>query len=171
MAKEQKYKIHSLSIDDALDLAGIFAGGGLSGQATEAISQMQTNGSAAGMQAFLKLILGALANNEIRDQIRFFLFSIWKTTEDEQATSDEMNIQDRLEPRLEDGEYVKDSLYYRKLKRFHKLPPSAAIGIARAVYESEGFEDFLESLRAFLPTTSTAPATNSNGSMGLHPVQ
>lgn len=158
-----KYKVHPLTIDDALDLGGILAGGGLAGQAQRALSLMERDGSGAALTAVSSLIMGALANADTRDQMRGFLFAIWKTTEDEQATADDLNVQDRLEPKYENGELKKDSLYYRKLKRFHKLPPSAAVEIGKAVYESDGFTDFLGLLTTAIPTPTTGPPTRSNG--------
>lgn len=181
--EKQKYSVHDLGISDALNIAGIIGSGGLTGQAQDAIGAMQNGGMEAGLNAVSRLLMGALANVATRDQMRGFLFDVWRTTEDEQATEDDLNIQDRLEPRFgrdaggsmmfneATGEplYDKKSLYYRKLKRFHKLPPGALIGISKAVYESDGFTDFLESVSGLLPAgsrddTSTGTSTSSNGS-------
>lgn len=175
-AKTQKFEIHPPTLDDALDLAGILAAGGLVGQAGQALAKMQSeNGSTnqgAALNALSSLVMGALASRDTRDQMRGFLFSIWKTTEDEQATEAEKGITDRLEPKYDDaGELDKQSPYYRKLKRFHALPPKALVGLVKAVYEEDGFEDFLVSLRAELPTISSGLATESNGATGLESVK
>lgn len=163
--KQQKFKVHGLTIDDALDLGGILASGGLTGQASQALAQIsETNNRGPAMQAVTSLVMGAIANRNTRDDMRGFLFSIWKTTEDEQATAKDLEF-GRLKVRYDDeGELDEDSLYYRKLVRFHALPPSALIGLVKAVYESDGFEDFLELLRAELPTITTSQQTESNGS-------
>lgn len=161
--KTQAYKVHQLTIDDALDLAGILAAGGLTGQAGDALAQIQSDGRGAGLTAITRLVMGALANRATRDDMRGFLFTVWKTTEDDQATDADLGITGRLEPKYSGEELDPDSVYYRKLKRFHALPPSALVGLVRAVYESDGFADFLELLRAEIPNLSTAPVTASNG--------
>lgn len=175
--KDEKYKIHPLSVDDALNMAGILAGGGLAGDARSALARIERDGMGAGLEALSSLAMGALANVNTRDQMRGFLFDVWKTTEDEQALEEDLNIQDRLEPRFELDEagnikyhpntgealFDKKSLYYRKLKRFHKLPPAAAAEITRLVFHAPEFKSFLASLRGLMPESSTADATDSNG--------
>lgn len=180
---KQTFKVHHFGISDSLNLGGILGAGGLAGEAQNAIREVQHGGSAAGLNAVSRLLMGALANVSTRDQMRGFLFDMWKTTEDEQATEDDLNIQDRLEPRFErdaggnmmfnesTGEplYDKKSLYYRKLKRFHGLSGGGLVRIAKAMYENEGFEDFLESLQDILPaatpeSSSSETSTSSNGS-------
>lgn len=166
MAEKATYKIHELSINDALDLGGILAAGGLTGQAGAALSQLgRDEGGAEGaaLGALTQLVMGALANRATRDDMRGFLFALWKTTEDEQAAEDDLDIAGRLKPRYVNGEPEKGTVYYRKLKRFHDLPPSALVGLAGAIYESDGFTDFLELLKTELPTSSTEPQTQSNG--------
>lgn len=167
---KQTFKIHELSIDDALDLGGILAAGGLTGQASQALSQMQHNEGAA-LSALTQLVMGALANRATRDEMRGFLFGIWKTTEDDEALEDDLDIAGRLKPRFVNGEPEKGTLYYRKLKRFHTLPPKALVELSKAVYESDGFGDFLELLKVELPTVSTELQTDSNGTTDLHPVK
>lgn len=171
MTEKQTFKVHDLTIDDALDLGGILAAGGLTGQAGQALSQMQRDEGAA-MSAITQLVMGALANRTTRDDMRGFLFTLWKTTEDEQASEEDLDIAGRIKPRYDaNGEPTKGTTYYRKLQRFHGLPPSALVGLGKAVYEAEGFADFLELLKTELPTRnlSTEQQTDSNGVTDLHP--
>lgn len=183
MAKE-KYKIHPLTIEDSLKLGGILAGGGLAGRAQDALSQMERNGQGAALGAMASLFMGALANIETRSQMRDFLFEIWKTTEDEQAGEEDLSFDGRLKAKYrkprddEDPAWMEredlldiSTPYYRKLKRFRRLPPSAAVELAKAVYTSEGFEDFLGLLKTEIPAITTEPQTQSNGPTGLHPVK
>lgn len=173
MAEKQTFKVHQLTIDDALDLGGILAAGGLTGQASRALTELQRD-EAAAVGAITQLVMGALASRTTRDDMRGFLFTIWKTTEDEQADEDDLDVAGRLKPRYSsNGEPTKGTTYYRKLQRFHKLPPSALVGLGKAVYESDGFADFLELLRMELPTgnLSTAQQTESSEPTPLTPVQ
>jgi hypothetical protein len=174
----EQFKVHDPTGVDSFALLGILAGGGLAGQANEALSQMERGGSGAALTAVGKLFMGALANDAVNDKLRYFLFALWKTTEDEQAAADDLDIQDRLEPRYErdaqgqpvynphtgERRYDKNSLYYRKLKRFYKLNPRQMLGIALALYRHPDFKDFLASLREDLGTITTEPPTASNGS-------
>lgn len=171
MTEKQAFKVHDLTIDDALDLGGILAAGGLTGQAGQALAQIGRN-EAQAMSAITQLVMGALASRTTRDDMRGFLFTIWKTTEDEQAAEEDLDVAGRLKPQYSNnGEPTKGTTYYRKLQRFHKLPPSALVGLGKAVYESEGFSDFLELLRMELPTPSTEPQTESSGNTGLEVVR
>lgn len=172
MAKDKpNYKIHSLTLNDSLNLAGILAGGGLAGQAQRALSLMERNGQQAGLEAVGALVMGALANPGTREEMRSFLFSVWKTTEDEQAVDGDLDVTGRLEPRYaDDGELDKKSLYYRKLRRFHSLPMSGLTGIVKALYQSGEMKDFLASLKDLMPT-STGPETESKESTDLEAVK
>lgn len=127
--------------------------------------------SGAGLGAISALLMGALANHAVRDEMRGFIFSMWKTTEDEQALEADLDIQDRLEPKYENGEYDKSTPYYRKLKRFYKLTPREMTGIVSALAKHPEMKDFLAYLREEFATTTSAPATNSNGNTGLQPVK
>lgn len=174
--KKPTYKVHDGTINDALNFSGVLAAGGLAGQAQHALARIEREGMAAGLAAVGSLIMGALANPGSREELRNFLFNIWKTTEDEQATEKDLGIDDRLEPRyIEEGEnrgeYDKNSLFYRKLKRFHKLPMLALIGIGTAFYKSDGFKDFLDLLRASDLVDSGENSTGSSESTGLEAVK
>lgn len=174
--KKPTYKVHDPTIDDAINFAGVLSAGGLAGQAQNALARIEREGMAAGLAAVGSLIMGALANRGSREELRDFLFSIWKTTEDEQATEKDLGIEDRLEPRyIEEGEargeYDKSSPFYRKLKRFHKLPMSALIGIGTAFYKSDGFKDFLDLLRASDIVESGENSTSSSESTSLESVK
>jgi hypothetical protein len=174
-AKRTTYQVNEPGIDDAITLAGILAGGGIAGQAQNALSQFEEGGDVAALQAFLALIMGALGNHSTRDEIRLFLFRMWRTTEDEQASEEDLGIDDRLKPVYADGELTPGTPYHRKLKRFYKLPMSGLSGIATAFYNHPQFPDFLDSLRDFLPakapTSSAGKQTESNGSTPLEAVR
>ena len=173
MAKgKTTYKIHSLTLNDSLNLAGILAGGGLAGQAQKALSLMEQQGTGAGLEAVGALVMGALANPGTREEMRSFLFTVWKTTEDEQATEKDLDIDGRLKAVYADnGELDKDTPYFKKLAKFHRLPMTGLSGIVRALYNSGEMRDFLQSLREFLPNTSTGESTGSNGSTTLESVK
>lgn len=175
MAKDKpKYKVFDPTIDDAINMAGILSAGGLAGQASEVLGRIEQEGAAAGMAGIGRLVMGALANPASREEMRSFLFQIWRTTEDDQALEADRGLDDRLERRYDDtGELEKDSPYYKKLKKFHKLPASALLGIAKSLYATPNFKDFLASVRELLPEkeTSEEQSTNSKGTTSLESVK
>lgn len=164
--KKPTYKVFDPTIDDSIDLAGILASGGLAGQASSVLQQIQTN-QGAGVDAMARLVLGALANHGSREEMRSFLFRIWKTTEDQQATGKDKGLDGRLAARYDgEGELLEDTPYYKKLLKFHTLPAAALIGIATALYGMPNFKDFLASVSLSLPVeTSDENSTGSNESM------
>lgn len=181
--KQEKLKCWEPQIEDGIELGGILAAGGLAGQAGSALSDMERN-PGAGLSALLQLVMGALANLETKQRMSDFLFELWKTTEDEQATEEDLDIRGRLKARfrkLEPGEdpgwMTRDELldrstpYYRKLKRYKQLPMGAALSLAKALSETENFADFLELAKTFIPTDTTEPPTPSNANTDLRPVK
>lgn len=183
MAKQEKLKVHEPQIEDGIELAGILAAGGLAGQAGNALAEMERN-SGAGLNALLRLVMGALANVETKQRMSDFLFELWKTTEDEQASEEDLDIRGRLkakfrklEPGEDPGWMTRDELlekstpYYRKLKRYKQLPMGAAISLAKALSETDNFADFLELVKVSIPTDTTEPPTPSSGPTGLQAVK
>lgn len=162
VASIAKYEIHEPGPDDTLDFLGILAAGGLAGQAQRVLEQVNDKGMGAAFGAFSSLIFGALANHAVRDDLRGFLFMMWKAPEDKKADEADLDLAGRLRPRFDSvGEPEPGTLYHAKRKRWVKLPMRAPVEIALALYRSEGFADFLALLRE-TPTESIEQLTGSS---------
>jgi hypothetical protein len=159
-------EIHEPNGDDVLDFIGILAGGGLAGQAASVLQQVERHGMSAAIGAFSALIMGALANHGMRDELRAFLFTLWASPEDRKAAEEDLDDAGKLKPRINDaGEPEPGTLYREKRRRWAREVKGRQIGqIVVALYRSEAFLDFLDWLREDIGTSSIEQLTSSKES-------